>query len=77
MEDELVGLLRNDVAELNKLLHAQELKADKMVVEDITRKIRKLSYNMENTESQFMRLKAEFNNFLLDNMVAAAQPVMR
>jgi len=77
MEDELVGLLRNDVAELDKLLHAQELKADKMVVEDITRKIRKLSYNMENTESQFMRLKAEFNNFLLDNMVAAAQPVMR
>jgi len=77
MEDELVGLLRNDVAELDKLLHAQELKADKMVVEDITRKIRKLSYNMENTESQFMRLKAEFNNFLLDNMVAAAHPVMR
>lgn len=77
MEDELVGLLRNDVAELDKLLHAQELKADKMVVEDITRKIRKLSYNMENTESQFMRLKAEFNNFLLDHIASVQRPVMR
>jgi hypothetical protein len=77
MEDELVGLLRHDVAELDKLLHTQELVPDAAVVEDIAKKIRKLSYNMENTESQFMRLKAEFNSFLLDHITAVQKPVMR
>lgn len=76
MEDELVGLLRNDVAELDKLLRVQELIPDKAVIEDLSKKIRKLSYNMENTEGQFMRLKAEFNSFLLDSISAAEKTVM-
>ena len=76
MEDEVVGLLRNDVAELEKLLHRQEAMPNGAVIEDISKKIRKLSYNMENTEGQFMRMKAEFNNFLLDIMTAAEHQVI-
>ena len=77
MEDELIGLLRNDVSEMDKLLHAQKIMLNSAVVEDVAKKISKLSYNMENTESQFMRLKAEFNHFLLENMTAAEQSVIR
>ncbi len=76
MEDEVVGLLRNDVAELERLLHKQDAAHYNFVIDDIEKKVRKLSYNMENTESQFMRLKAEFNNFLLDIMSSSGHQVV-
>ena len=70
MEDELIGMLRNNVAELDKLLQVQKVVQDKKSIHDIEKKVRKLSFNMENTESQFMKLKADFNTFLLENVGA-------
>ena len=70
MEDELIGMLRNNVAELDKLLQVQKVVEDKKSIHDIEKKVRKLSFNMENTESQFMKLKADFNTFLLENVGA-------
>lgn len=70
MEDDLIGLLRNDVALLDKLLQVQKVMKDETSIHDIGKKIRKLSLNMENTENQFMKLKADFNVFLTENMEA-------
>lgn len=70
MEDDLIGLLRNDVALLDKLLQVQKVMEDETSVHDIGKKIRKLSFNMENTENQFIKLKADFNVFLTENMEA-------
>ncbi|MGF2412109.1 hypothetical protein [Ferruginibacter sp.] len=63
MEDELVSLLRNDVAEIDRLL-INEGKA----IAEINKKLRKLSCNIEVAESHFGKLKLEFNNFLSENI---------
>ena len=70
MEDELIGLLRNDVSELDKTLQVQKIAEDEKTIHDIAKKIRKLGFNMENTENQFMKLKADFNIFLMEKMEA-------
>ncbi|GAB2806611.1 hypothetical protein [Ferruginibacter profundus] len=70
-EDELIGLLRNDVADVETLLHRQELSHDDPDSDEIGKMIRKLSYNTENIEKQFLKLKYEFNSFLLENAAAA------
>jgi hypothetical protein len=67
MEDEIIGVLRNDIAIMDKLLQTQNQLQEENKIHEIGKKIRKLSVNMENTQSQFMQLKTEFNNFLLEN----------
>ncbi|MGG9960811.1 hypothetical protein [Ferruginibacter sp. SUN106] len=70
MEDEIIGILRNNIAELDKILQAQKLLQDEYKIHDMGKKIRQLSVNIENTQGQFMLLKTEFNNFLLENTEA-------
>lgn len=70
MEDEIIGVIRNDIAELDKLLQVQKILQDDNKIHEMGKKIRKLSVNMENTQSQFMLLKTEFNTFLLENTEA-------
>jgi glutaredoxin 2 len=61
-EDDLINLLRNDVAELDRLL-IREVFEDGKIFEDINRKLNKLRNNIVNAELQFSQLKLEFNNY--------------
>lgn len=63
MEDELVGLLRNDVAEMENLIRSEG-----EAIEEISRKLKKLSFNVELAESHFNKLKMDFNSFLSENI---------
>ena len=66
-EDELIGLLRNDVAELDKLL-LREVFEDGKILKEIDRKLKKLSNNVKEAEKPFTKLKSEFNSFLSENI---------
>lgn len=66
-EDELIELLRNDVAELDKLL-LREIFENGKIIKEIDKKIKKLACNIKNTEEQFAKLRSEFNSFLLENI---------
>jgi hypothetical protein len=65
-EDEMIQLLRKEVAELDNLL-SRELFEDGRIVKEIERKQKHLRTGIENAEKYFSRLKSEFNNFLLEN----------
>ena len=66
-EDTLVALLRNDVAELDKLL-VREICEDGKIINKIDIRLKNLRNNIMNAEKQFSRLKSEFNSYLLENM---------
>lgn len=66
-EDELIGLLRNEVAELDKLL-VREAFEDGAIIKQVDRKLKKLRDNIQNAEKQFGKLKTEFNSYLSENM---------
>ena len=66
-EDGLVALLRNDVAELDKLL-VREICEDGKIINEIDRRLNNLRNNIMNAELQFGKLKSEFNSYLLENM---------
>ena len=63
-KDDLIGILRNDVAELDKLLK-QEIFEDKKINNDIDRRMTKLHDNIITAEIQLSNLKLTFNNYLL------------
>jgi regulator of replication initiation timing len=66
-EDEMIGLLRNDVAELDKLLQ-KEVFEDGIIIKNIESKLKKLRHNIKNAEKQFGKLKMDFNNYLSENI---------
>lgn len=66
-EDALVALLRNDVAELDKLL-VREICEDGKIINKIDLRMKNLRNNIINVEIQFGKLKSAFNNYLLENM---------
>ncbi len=66
-QDELIGLLRNEVAELDKLLE-REIFEDGKIFNEIDRKLMKFRNNIINAEKQFGRLKLAFNNYLSENI---------
>ena len=66
-EDEVIGLLRNDVAELDKLL-VREISEDGKIIFEIDRRLKNLRNNIMNAEIQFGKLKSEFNGYLLENI---------
>ena len=66
-KDELIGLLRNDVAGLDKLLE-REIFEDGKIVNEIERRLKNLRNNIVYAEKQFGKLKLEFNNYLSENM---------
>lgn len=66
-EDELIGLLRNDVAGLDKLLE-REIFEDGKIVNEIDRRLKNLRNNIVYAEKQFGKLKLEFNNYLSENI---------
>ena len=66
-EDVRIGLLRNEVVELEKL-QTREIFEDGQILKVINTKIRKLRNNIMNAEEQFSKLKIEFNSYLLENI---------
>lgn len=67
MEDELISLLRNDAAQLERQLQ-QDVTDDEAAIADINRKLRRLSYNINAAENQFIKLRSDFNVFLAANV---------
>jgi hypothetical protein len=63
-EDERIGLLRNQAAELDKLL-VKELFEDGRTMKEAVAKLERIRGNIKTAEKQFASLKVEFNNFLL------------
>lgn len=66
-EDELIGLLRNEVAEIDQLLK-KEIAEDGQIINEIDRKLKKLRTNIITAEKQFGKLKSDFNSFLSENI---------
>ena len=66
-EDQLIGLLRNDVAGIDKLFEKEIFEYGK-TLNEIDRKLKNLRNNIEYAEKQFRKLKLEFNNYLSENI---------
>lgn len=66
-EDELIGLLRNDIAELDKLLEREMFEGGN-TIKEVKRKLQKIRSNMEIAEKQFGTLKSGFNSYFFENI---------
>lgn len=66
-EDELISLMRNDAAEMDKLL-LREIFEDGKIIREVKRKLKRLSDNLLDAERKFGKLKAEFNSYLSENI---------
>lgn len=66
-EDELIGLLRNDVSEMEKLF-ASEVSEEGEVIGEINHRIRKLRNNISHAEKDFLKLKVDFNSYMSENI---------
>jgi len=66
-EDELFSLLRNDAAEIDKLL-TNEILDNELLIRELQRKLRRLRDNILTAEKEFNTLKAESNSYLSENI---------
>jgi hypothetical protein len=65
--DELIGLLRNDIAEFDGLL-TREVFEDGAIMRQVERKLKKLRHGVKSTEEHFASLKSSFNSYLSENI---------
>ncbi len=66
-QDETITFLRNDIAELDKLLLNTKLGIG-INEYTIDRKLEHLRKNMANSEGRFFQLQLNFNTYILENM---------
>jgi hypothetical protein len=66
-EDNLISVLRNDVAELDKLL-SWEVVEDVKLLKELDKKMKVTRNNINNAETQFSQLKSAFISYLSENM---------
>ena len=66
-QDEMITFLRNDIAELDKLLLNEKLDIGKNE-NTIDRKLEHLRKNITNSEGRFFQLQINFNTYILENM---------
>lgn len=66
-EDQLLQLLRNNVAEADQLL-AREVFEDGMILREVENKTSRLRHEISVAEKQFANLKSTFNSFLAENI---------
>jgi hypothetical protein len=66
-EDELIGLLREDIAALDKLLK-REIFEDGKIMREVDRGLRNIRRNISVAERQFAKLKLDFNSYLSENI---------
>jgi hypothetical protein len=62
-QDEIIGIVRNDIAELETLL-LREIFEDGKILDEINQKVKKLRISIEKIEKDFGLLKQQFNSFL-------------
>lgn len=67
-EDEIIGILRNDIAELDKRL-ADHMFEDREQVFEVAKRLKKLRNNIMYAEQRFCRLKGDFNDYLFENII--------
>jgi glutaredoxin 2 len=65
--DELIGMMRDDVALLDRLLEKKTFE-DGQIAKDITRALKNIRRNMTVAEKQFAKLKMDFNSYLSENV---------
>ena len=65
-EDELIGLLRNDIALLDKKMLMIDLN-DKKSLKLVQKKLHLLCNNIVTVQNQFSQLKIDFTNYLTNN----------
>jgi hypothetical protein len=66
-EDELIMLLRNDIAELDSLLTRERFE-DGITMKQVERKVKKLRHGVKAAEEHFGKLKLAFNSYLSENI---------
>ena len=66
-EDKLIGLLRNEIAELEKLLIRQAFENEKFEKE-IEKKIKQLRKSITDIGTQFGKLKSKFNTYMSEQI---------
>jgi glutaredoxin 2 len=67
-EDALIGLLRNDISELDKLF-IKEKSINVMLVNEISTTLSNLRNNIINAEIQFSKLIIDFNTYLTEILI--------
>jgi hypothetical protein len=65
-EDDLIRLLRNDIAELDKIL-VKDLSVDGSILKSVERKFESIRNSISIAEKQFGHLKCEFSKYLLQS----------
>lgn len=66
--DEIMGLLRNEIAELDKILLHGNIH-DGISPATIERKLDNLRYNLADSESRFCELQLNFNKYIAEKIV--------
>ena len=66
-QDELISVLRNDLAGLDKLM-VRSVIEDGKIMKEIGIKMKKIRNHINNAERQFSRLKSEFIIYLSENI---------
>ena len=66
-QDEFINLLRNDLAQLNKLLKNEGVKGEE-VMNEIDRRLHEFRNKILTAERRFSDLKIDFNNYLSENL---------
>ena len=66
-EDNLIGLLRNYIAELDELF-GMEILENGWILKEIDIKFKNLRNNIITPERQFGKLEVDFNSYLLQNL---------
>lgn len=66
-EDEMIALLRKDVAELDKLL-LREVFEDGKIIKQVNKKLKMLRNNIVEVEKKFGQLKSDFHSYLSENI---------
>ncbi len=66
-EDEMIALIRNEIAEFDKLL-LREIFEDGNIAKEIGSRIHKLRNNISIAEKQFGKLKMAFHSYLSENL---------
>ncbi len=66
-EDDLINLLRNDIAEADKILLTEPTENSKFLTE-IEMKIQKIRNNISNAEIQFESLKKDFTSYISEHV---------
>ncbi len=66
-EDEIIGYLRMEIRDLNKLLALDSVENSEPFKE-VKKKQKKLRIELEKTEQSFVKLKYEFNNYVSEGV---------